>query len=363
MNQTSTSHDTQPPTLTVVFLWVLAVLLASVGSLYGLMRLVLADRFDSLVVLSSLGYLVVGQAGGCVLWALAYMVRCRNEVAADGPRIPKQAKISNPASTPTEKPPASIDPETAQHILAELSEINTNLLLSERERQAKRHSHNSQLAGTIADEVGEAIKAGDFAQAERAAERMGSELGDPGGRELLRERVAEARAAATVEHVAAETHRAEELMAMASFRQARDVARQLLETCPDSQEAKALLERVSREADIFTSEQRKRLYGEVQRAAESRRWRAAFASAHRLLAEYPNSPEADEVALTMPTIQENSRIEEARELRDEIRDLIRRRRYHEAIRIARDILARFPDTQAAAELREQIPRLEDLADK
>ena len=97
------------------------------------------------------------------------------------------------------------------------------------------------------------------------------------------------------------------------------------------------------------------------RAAEARQWKSALASAQRLLSEYPDSSEADKITAKLPNIRDNSRLEEARQLRDDIRELIERRRYAEAVRIAHDILARFPDTQAAAELRPQVDRLEALA--
>ena len=59
----------------------------------------------------------------------------------------------------------------------------------------------------------------------------------------------------------------------------------------------------------------------------------------------------------METLKDNARIEEVRQLRDQIRDLIGRRRFAEAVRVSEELIRRFPDTQAANELRSQIDRL------
>ena len=63
----------------------------------------------------------------------------------------------------------------------------------------------------------------------------------------------------------------------------------------------------------------------------------------------------------LSTIQDNARLEEVRELRDQIRDLIERRRYADAIEYAQDLIQRFPDTKAAEELGRQMARLRELA--
>jgi len=84
-------------------------------------------------------------------------------------------------------------------------------------------------------------------------------------------------------------------------------------------------------------------------------------AARRLVQEHAESPEAEEVSVTLPTLEANARIAEARLLRDDIRSLLERRRYGEALLAAERILQEFPETQAASELRVQIERLRDLA--
>ncbi|MHC4981950.1 MAG: hypothetical protein ACYTF6_02135 [Planctomycetota bacterium] len=368
MDRRSATNEDSSLVVLVVCLWACAGLLALCGAVYGIARLILAigeRQFDARVLLGSLVYVVGGLSAGCVLWALAYLVRharTRQFVQRSAPTYQPKPDQAAPTHRAAASQPGAIDPGLGERILAELSEVNTSLLLTEDDRRAKREARQSQLAQETFAEAEQAIEARDFQRAERAAQRLQSEFADRKRHNLLMKRISEGQATLQAEHIASETRRVEELMSVASFRQAQDVARELVEKYPDSSDAQALVDRVLREAEAFLVGQRKRLYDGVQRAAKARRWREAFASAQRLLGDYPNSGEADKVARRMPTIQENARIEEARQLRDEIRDLIQRRRYAEAVRIAHEILARFPDTQAAVELRPQIQRLEELAE-
>ena len=86
-----------------------------------------------------------------------------------------------------------------------------------------------------------------------------------------------------------------------------------------------------------------------------------LAAAERRREAHPGSPEADAVRGQLETLRANARIEEVRVLRDEIRDMIARRRFAEAVERARNVVERFPDTAAAAELRQQMAKLEELA--
>ncbi|MCY2924132.1 MAG: hypothetical protein NT031_01610, partial [Planctomycetota bacterium] len=56
-------------------------------------------------------------------------------------------------------------------------------------------------------------------------------------------------------------------------------------------------------------------------------------------------------------IEENARIEEVRQLRDRIADLIERKRFAEAVEAAEDVIHRFPDTQVAGQLTREIDKL------
>ena len=103
------------------------------------------------------------------------------------------------------------------------------------------------------------------------------------------------------------------------------------------------------------------MYKKVELEAANRRWRSAAVAAQELLAAHPRSPQAEAVRAKLPTLRDNALLEEVREIRNQIRDLISRRRYPEALEVARDLVHRFPQTAVAEELRSQMARLEELA--
>jgi|GEM_PF-2238467 len=155
----------------------------------------------------------------------------------------------------------------------------------------------------------------------------------------------------------AQKKRIEDMMSVAQFARAEKLAQALLAAIPDNSDAEDLLDTVRRESSAFRSEQQSRLFGEFQRWTESRQWIKAMAVGQQLLDKYPASGEAQKVAASMSTVQKNAHFEEARALRDRIRNLIKRKRYSEAVEIADDLIHRFPSTQVAKQLRTLLPDL------
>ena len=149
-------------------------------------------------------------------------------------------------------------------------------------------------------------------------------------------------------------------MALTDFGSAEEVAEALALAHRSSAQAGALLERVRRERRAFELQQRRELYAQIERHVEGRRWREAVDAAGKLLAMHHDCPEAKMVASRMAMLEDNARIEEVRGIRDEICGLIGRRRYAEAISLGEEVIERYPDTVAAADLRRQLPRLAEL---
>ena len=218
-----------------------------------------------------------------------------------------------------------------------------------------------EVAGHFVHEIDRLLDRGDLAGASAKLDSLTQRYGDDPRCAQLRNRLSAARASVEDGEVRRQRRRVEELMAVAAFDRAEAIAEQLAARHPNSPEAAGLQALVRREAVAFREERRARLFGEIQRFVESRRWRRALDAARRLLEDHRDCSEGRDVLGMMPTLEENAKIEEVRELRDRIRDLVRRRRFAEAADIARDLIRRFPDTQAAIQLRQQLPRLEQRA--
>ncbi len=312
-------------------------------------------------------YFFAGSFPAAVLWALAWIVRrMHNSAPAGSVMFRSPGDFVQPGEAPARaeaKPESPGDAELLQRVVAELSEMNSNLLLTDQQREAKRRRLQAESSEKLVERIHDAIEAREFAEAERLLERLIAEVPDEPRHAGLVASLEEARADAYAQDVQEATRRAEDLMSVADFSPARQAAEQLLAKHPASVEAIALLDRVKREEGAFVAEQRKRFYGEIERHVNAHKWRPAVEAATKFLRAYPGSPEAELVRAQMPTLEENARIEEVRRMRDEIREMLARRRYAEALELARRVVEQFPDTAAAAELREQLSRLKELADE
>lgn len=358
-----------PPSRVVVCLSILAVLCAGVGVAGAGALLVGASRAGSLgagAVLWALAALAGGCGAGAALWALGWLCRSAHQrlLAARGARATAVAAWPAPAE-PAPRPARAPEPATTaprfDEVLEQLRELNVNVLLTERERRAKRERLTAREAEGVAGEVERHLASGELAAAGEQLDRLVRVAPDYEGLDALRERIERARADAEAADVEQATRRVEDLMATGSFDEALTVADELLDRHRSAPAAIALLDRVRRERRALENERREQMYAKVQKAASARRWREAMAAAREFLHAYTEGHEADAVRAQWETITDNARIEEVRELRDRIRDLIDRRRFAEAVELARDLVGRFPDTAAAQELRGQLARLEALA--
>jgi tetratricopeptide (TPR) repeat protein len=267
-----------------------------------------------------------------------------------------------PPSMPPSAPPLPrAGPAREQDLLSAVRELSANLLLTPEERQAKRRRQQEETGERLVRDLRDAAVRGDFAVAAELLRRLVAEFPADARAAELEAALIAARTAAVDDDLASAGQKAQDLMALAKFADARDVAQGLVARHPDEERARELLGSVAREEQAFVSEQKRRMYGELQRHATDRRWRSALASARMFLEKFPDSPEGKMVAVQIPTLEDNARLEEVRDLRDRIRECLERRRYDEALQLAREVIRRFPQTAAAAELAQQLPRLEELA--
>lgn len=307
------------------------------------------------------------------LWSVAVMIARQGRIHDALERLvdlsaePPQSRGDSPSAGVYEphRPNASGLSETSQAdwqlLLSQLRELNTNVLLSDAQRQAKQRRQVESGRRRLNAQIEQALAGGRFADADRALAKL-SEMGiDDKELQPLEQRVAEARAAAESEDVKQVTARVAELLALAAFDKAEQAVGELLTTHPQSVEASGLLARVQREAKAFAHTQRHELYGQVQSFANQRQWRQALSAARQLLERFGDSAEGEALQAQMPTLRDNARIEEVRLLRDRIRELIGRKEFADAGELAEEVIRRFPETAAAEELRGQLARLRERA--
>lgn len=251
--------------------------------------------------------------------------------------------------------------ESMAALSRQVFEINELLLLSDQERAARRSRLEQEEVDSLAGEVETAVAAQLFAEADTALEAFCERQPHDDRIPALRETIAMGRASARTEAVRAATQEATNLISAERFDEAHQLAEQLQQDHPDVPEAETLLSRVQRESAGYAVQQRQRLVELVQEHGQARQWGLALKAAHRLIERYRASAEADTVRTMMPTLVDNARIEEVRNQRDLFVEMMKRNRYDDAIAIARTIIEDYPETQAADELRRELPRLLQLA--
>jgi outer membrane protein assembly factor BamD (BamD/ComL family) len=234
-------------------------------------------------------------------------------------------------------------------------------MLPPEQLQEKRTRRQQEKVDQFRNRIHQAMNKQDFAEAQHILDEFaqtdiaGEEVGE------IQQELEAARSEAEGEQFSKAVARVEDLMAVSRFEEALESARALRNAHPDARGAEALVQRVQREHDAYRKERRARLYGRVEKMVTARKWRKAVEAAEEFLDAYPDTAEAELVGVQMDTLRDNARIEEVRGYRDRIRDLIERRRFAEAIELAQDVIRDYPDTAAAQELRQQLPRLEQLA--
>jgi len=368
----STSEAASKPALLMVLLLLPAALAAVIGTAGAFGHLASALQAGTPALEAGLGaatYLTVGWSAAGLLCALAWLVRRQHDAATQQRKMLaamhaalRDRNVEVPVAEPVAQDTQDPHLELLAQVLAEMEELNANLLLSEKQLTAKRRSRQERTSRRLAAQITDALESRQFARAEQLLEELFCAVPDDPQYGKLTARLTEARARAEADDIEAATQRAEDLMAVGVFDQAEKVARELLSTHPDAEGAKALLDHIRHEGEKFAVERRQSLYAEVERHVDARQWRKAVEAGRRLLEECDPSPETETVAARMPTLEENARLEEARELRDEIRDLLQRKRYVQALATARQVIQRFPETQVAAELSGQIDVLRRRAE-
>lgn len=313
-------------------------------------------------------YFLTGAAGGGFFWALSWLVRRQHEISLLQRRaiqLLEQAVArpvtAVPMATQTAGPARAADDDLLQQVAAELAEMNVNLLLSDPQRQAKRELRQQHKTTQLVGQIDSYIEQREFEPAGWALAQLLGEVPDYPHADQLRQRIEDARRKARTEDIRHATTRAKDFMASASFETARRVVTELAAKYPDSPEAKALVAGVERETAAYHTHQRLEMYNLIGKQSAARQWRSALATARKLMDAYPKSQEANLLRSQIQTIADNAHLEEVREMRDRIRDLINRNRFDEALSLAKELVERFPATAAADELRGQMDKLEERA--
>ena len=366
-NRQSTSIPTGALSMSLM---VLAIVFLVAGLAASLTILAIAYSRDQLGP-KIIVWMVLVFAAACfvalILWILAYLCKrehLRREIdlrlLSAVEHLVQQGDLGGQGSKAPETPSLSVKAmQTA--LLEQLEELNINILLPEDQRRSKwKHLVEKRLEN-LSRQFDQAISRAEITLAEDILERIIKVAPDLPEISSYTQRIEKTRQEIRSRDISSAQRQIENLMAAGNFAEAQSIVNALLEKYPSDTDVKAIYERIVREQEAFAAEQRQRMYREVERYATARQWRKALEAAKKFIQTYPNTTEADAIRAQLSTLTENAKIEEAREMRDKIRDLINRRRFKEALVLAHEVIDGFPDTAVAKDLLQQLPRLEELA--
>lgn len=390
---TPTAPRRSPWSLTDVLMWSAAVVIVlCVGG--GMLRLV-AHVLDPAPLTSAkiaefVLWIAVGVLAGGVLAAMSTMVallremrdglvrvehyqyelgqRAQRDAAGDAARMDTVfgVQLDAPVDAPRDPPPDPPRDRPAveipwREIVQALHDIRDYTLMSDEQRREKKAHYDEEQWRQGRARLESALAAHDFSAARRVAEDLARRFSNRAEAAALPGEVETARERFESSDVVTTTKQVNDLINIAAWQRARDVAQQLQQRHPDSSEARQLLLRIEREHNLAQGEQQRRMAAEVQRYVSRRRWEEALAAAKTFIERFPQTADAEALRLQLPTLETNAEIERRQQLEARIMDLTRHGRYIQAVDLARQVIAQYPGSPQAEALRSQLARLEDLA--
>ncbi len=301
--------------------------------------------------------LLAGWAAGLLLWAVGEQLRRSSEPAA----------VANGAgpSMPRPRPVDTADPEKQTRLLEQLVQLTRELrdieLLSEQERAARLQQEGEELVRQLQSDVPALLREHNWVEARRRVQYARQRFPKLGGWEALEQQIEQARSAVEGRDIENASRELNDLVALGAWDRVGETLRALQQRHPDSPRVAELARRLSAAREKAAAEERARLMAQAQEATSRRDWATALARVETLLAKYPDSPEAADLRPQLETLRANVEIQTRHRLENEFRDLLRDHRYEEALNLARTIIAQYPDSPQAAVLRDQLPRLEQKA--
>jgi tetratricopeptide (TPR) repeat protein len=245
--------------------------------------------------------------------------------------------------------------------VALLKEIRELTLMNESQRQQRYAIILRQRREALLAETSRQIQHGQWPGALKALAALEADFHDDPAVAELRARVERGRAESEAREVSAIRGRIEDLMAIGNWDLAHALATKFNENFPHNAEGKQLLERVDRERQVYIESTANRLYTEIKTDIERRQWRRARVNAEKLLQMFPGHRRSATLRPQLQTIRDNAEIEERQEQEHRIQELVRGKRFAEAIELAQDVVDDFPGSPQAATLAAMLPKMRELA--
>lgn len=256
-----------------------------------------------------------------------------------------------------------LDASVLARIDQALEEIREFTLMTDHERGSRLNKVVEERRRQIVRDIQEMIGKQEWSKGEHLLATLEAHFPDDPAATQCRTEFESARRSAEEEAIFQTDRRIEGLLAMENFDAALSAAHKLVENFPANPESRSLLNRVSRVREAWIESTGQVLFEEIRNSIEQRAWRQAMSTAHKLLYRFPRHSRAHQIREQMETIKDNAEIEERHEMERQIEELVRTKRYAEAIGLGDDLIRRYPFSPQAETLQQWIPRLRDAMEE
>jgi hypothetical protein len=243
---------------------------------------------------------------------------------------------------------------------ASMRELIDLSLLPEAERAARAELHRHQRIASIRSRIHQVLATGQYGPLEPLVHELEAFRGDAEAESIKLDAWA-ARDAALAEAVSKLNESLGSMMSVGQWQQAMAAVQSQLVRFPQQPELVAIRKRVEHEYTAWREVAANRLYAQIRDAVDRREWQRALRDAEDMAARFSDHPRGAKVIQQLSTIRENAEIEHRQTIERDIQQLIRSRRFDDAIRLAEDLIRQYPLSPQAAECRTLLPRLEQMA--
>ena len=357
----STLHANEWLLVLSVFTFLVAVLLVGVSIRE---RTSAGESITASLLAAELGTLVVGAALAALFLALSWLLRTLDGLGRSMDRLRNVLESDSRSGAQNganrrQLANGGVPPETFREMRELLEEIRDNTLLDDEQKRERWSALLAQRKSTLCEAIEERIGQKRFVDAAHDLERFEELFGSDENTTELRRKLDSARQLAEKRDLAEALENYISQKANREFDSAVRSAEALLNTYPHSIEARKWLEQIHRDREQITVEHRKALVRETQEFSERREWRRALATARTLIETYPDSPDARSIHSQIETLEFNAGVEIRQELEEQIKVLVGKGEFADAVELANQLIVRYPDSPQADALRNQLPRLRD----
>lgn len=109
---------------------------------------------------------------------------------------------------------------------------------------------------------------------------------------------------------------------------------------------------------LWDDTRRAGLHAYIERCAHDHRWLEAFAAASEFIERFPDCREAETLGTQLPTLEANAEIMQRKQYESRFKELVGNHEYEDAVRLAKLLIDKYPDSPQATALRVQLPELQ-----